>query len=60
MVSVWHVCYVVEFQSEEQMEVQGALSHSRGMSTFVFIPDEEIHTHILNTDPDKLDFFLPG
>lgn len=49
----------VDVLPEEQMELQGALHHRRGTSTFVFISEEEYTTHILN-DPAQLDFFLPG
>lgn len=37
-----------------------ARNHNRGMSTFVFVPWEEIHTSILNNPPSVMDFYVPG
>jgi len=35
-------------------------NHNRGMSTFVFVPWEEVHASILNNPPSVMDFYVPG
>lgn len=56
-----HSALPVENGGEEDIMVPGAERYKRGTSTYVFIPDEEIPTHILNqTDLTKMDYFLPG
>ena len=37
-----------------------ARNHNRGMSTFVFVPWEEVHDSILNNPPSVMDFYVPG
>lgn len=52
---------LAESGEENEAQVPGAERFTRGTSTYVFIPDEEVQTHILNqTDLTKMDFFLPG
>ncbi|KAL8141228.1 hypothetical protein V2J09_007249 [Rumex salicifolius] len=36
-----------------------AVSHSRGLTPFIFIPFEEVETSVLNLSVDKMDFFVP-
>lgn len=45
----------------DERDQPNALSHRRGLAPYVFIPDEEVATHILNqADISKMDFYLPG
>ncbi|XP_062183783.1 F-box protein 7-like isoform X3 [Phragmites australis] len=37
-----------------------AVSHSRGLSPFVFVPFEEADTSVLNLPVEKMDYFVPG
>lgn len=37
-----------------------AISHRRGLTTFVFVPFEEVETSVLNLPVDKMDYFVPG
>ncbi|XP_021759729.1 F-box protein 7-like isoform X2 [Chenopodium quinoa] len=36
-----------------------AVSHSRGLTPFVFVPFEEVETSVVNLPVDKMDFFVP-
>ena len=59
--SIHIVCVCTEGGGDDDVLIPGAENYKRGTSTYVFIPDEEIATHILNqTDLSKMDFFLPG
>lgn len=50
-----------DLPNDGEVEGPGALSHRRGLAPYVFVPDEEIPTHILNqTDLSKMDYYLPG
>lgn len=37
-----------------------AVSHSRGLTPFVFVPFEEADTSVLNLPVEKMDYFVPG
>ncbi|CAM0150832.1 unnamed protein product [Urochloa decumbens] len=37
-----------------------AVSHSRGLSPFVFVPFEEADTSVLNLPVEKMDYYVPG
>ncbi|XP_078172694.1 F-box protein 7 [Carex rostrata] len=37
-----------------------AVSHSRGMTPFVFVPFEEAETSVLNLPVEKMDYYVPG
>eukprot|EP00271_Cylindrocystis_brebissonii_P023361 TRINITY_DN9662_c0_g1_i1.p1 TRINITY_DN9662_c0_g1~~TRINITY_DN9662_c0_g1_i1.p1 ORF type:complete len:324 (+),score=51.67 TRINITY_DN9662_c0_g1_i1:660-1631(+) len=37
-----------------------AVSHTRGMAPFVFVPFYEVDTDVVNLPVDKMDFYLPG
>ncbi|KAJ1271036.1 hypothetical protein BS78_06G098100 [Paspalum vaginatum] len=37
-----------------------AVSHSRGLSPFVFVPFEEVDTSVLNLPVEKMDYYVPG
>ncbi|CAN1268865.1 F-box protein 7 [Linum perenne] len=35
-------------------------SHRRGLAPFVFVPFEEVDTHVLNLPVEKMDYYVPG
>uniref|UniRef100_A0A0E0DEC6 F-box protein n=1 Tax=Oryza meridionalis TaxID=40149 RepID=A0A0E0DEC6_9ORYZ len=37
-----------------------AVSHSRGLTPFVFVPFEEADTSVMNLPVEKMDYFVPG
>ncbi|KAL2609824.1 hypothetical protein R1flu_028397 [Riccia fluitans] len=37
-----------------------AVTHRRGVATFVFVPFEEVETSVLNLPVEKMDFYVPG
>ncbi|KAF0893812.1 hypothetical protein E2562_029698 [Oryza meyeriana var. granulata] len=37
-----------------------AVSHSRGLTPFVFVPFEEADTTVMNLPVEKMDYFVPG
>eukprot|EP00246_Nothoceros_aenigmaticus_P013559 TRINITY_DN4745_c0_g1_i1.p1 TRINITY_DN4745_c0_g1~~TRINITY_DN4745_c0_g1_i1.p1 ORF type:complete len:150 (-),score=22.71 TRINITY_DN4745_c0_g1_i1:205-654(-) len=37
-----------------------AISHGRGLASFVFVPFDEVETSILNLPVDKMDYYVPG
>lgn len=37
-----------------------AVSHSRGLNPFIFVPLEEVETSFLNLPVEKMDYFVPG
>lgn len=37
-----------------------AVSHKRGLTSFVFVPFEEVETSVLNLPVEKMDYFVPG
>ncbi|CAN0893375.1 F-box protein 7 [Linum grandiflorum] len=56
--------------SEPEEEVLGVIdgledeisrtSHKRGLAPFVFVPFEEVDTHVLNLPVEKMDYYVPG
>ena len=46
------------FVHEEELLQEGALTHRRGTNSYVFIPEEELQTHIFNNP--ELDYFIAG
>ncbi|EFN58921.1 hypothetical protein CHLNCDRAFT_19561, partial [Chlorella variabilis] len=45
---------------EEAAEGAELQQHRRGMSTYVFVPFEQVHTHMLNLPVSQMDMFIPG
>ena len=37
-----------------------AVTHSRGLTPFVFVPFEEADTSVMNLPVEKMDYFVPG
>lgn len=51
---------VPETWPEENETDVPAVSHRRGLASFVFVPFEEVDTSDLNLPVDKMDYFVPG
>ncbi|KAK1407564.1 hypothetical protein QVD17_39183 [Tagetes erecta] len=37
-----------------------AISHTRGLTPFVFVPFEEVETSVLNLPVERMDYYVPG
>ena len=51
---------VWELSAEHQEEPEGGLTHSRGKSTYVFVPWEHVADSQLNLPVSAMDFYVPG
>jgi F-box protein 9 len=48
-------------QPDEEAEEGAELrQHRRGMSPYVFVPFEQVATHVINLPVSEMDVFLPG
>ena len=50
-----------DMQPDEEAEEGAELrQHRRGMSPYVFVPFEQVATHVINLPVSEMDVFLPG
>ena len=55
-----YVQYSCVAADEEDMEVEGGLSHHKGTNSFVFTPWDQIATSPLNLPVEVMDFYVTG
>lgn len=44
----------------DEEELEGGRNHRRGLAPFVFVPWEQVGSHVLNLPVNQLDYFMPG